>query len=74
MLARLRTVFLAVVAAELEAVMVTWTDEITHQCPPKGQGLTPCCGKAPFELSRADRLTVDPSLVTCPGPVEVTHA
>lgn len=36
-----------------------------HQCPPVGYGLTPCCGKAPFELPRYDRITTDPELVTC---------
>jgi len=39
--------------------------EITHSCPPEGQYLTPCCGKTPFELPRTDRMTLDPSLVTC---------
>ena len=39
--------------------------EIVHACPPDGGGLTPCCGKTPFELPRTDRMTLDPSLVTC---------
>ena len=39
--------------------------ETVHACPPTGSGLTPCCGKTPFELSGSDRLTLDPALVTC---------
>jgi hypothetical protein len=39
--------------------------ETTHQCPPVGSGLTPCCGMTPFELPRTDRMTENPSLVTC---------
>jgi hypothetical protein len=39
--------------------------EITHQCPPDGQYVTPCCGLTPFELPRGDRITEDPALVTC---------
>lgn len=41
-------------------------DEIVHACPPPGSGRTPCCDLPPFELPRTDRLTVDPTLVTCP--------
>ena len=41
--------------------------ETTHACPPAGSGLTPCCGRTPFELPRTDRLTVDGTQVTC-GP------
>lgn len=33
---------------------------------PEGQSaLTRCCNKSPFELPRTDRMTGDPSLVTC---------
>lgn len=45
--------------------------EITHQCPPDGRGFTPCCGKTPFELPRTDRMTLDPSLVTCHADLTV---
>lgn len=31
----------------------------THQCPPDGEGLTPCCRRSPFELPLTDRLTLD---------------
>jgi hypothetical protein len=47
------------------------TAEVTHQCPPDGQGFTPCCGKTPFELPRTDRITLDPSLVTCHSDLTV---
>jgi hypothetical protein len=39
--------------------------EITHACPPGDAACTPCCGRTPFELPRTDRLTLDPTLVTC---------
>lgn len=35
-----------------------------HQCPPVGSGTMPCCGRTPFEAIR-DRMTLDPTLVTC---------
>jgi hypothetical protein len=38
-----------------------------HRCPPDGSGITPCCGRAPFELPRWHRMTEDGSLVTCSG-------
>lgn len=39
---------------------------VTHACPPEGTGgLMPCCGLTPYEVSRTDRMTLDPSLVTC---------
>lgn len=41
--------------------------ETIHECPPKGSGVTPCCGKTPFELPYTDRLTLDQKLVTCEG-------
>ncbi|WP_145503183.1 hypothetical protein [Streptomyces sp. CFMR 7] len=40
---------------------------VVHACPPRGSGLTPCCHRSPFEM-QADRMTADPTLVTCPGP------
>jgi hypothetical protein len=39
--------------------------EIIHLCPPDGMIFTPCCGETPFDLPRTDRMTLDPSLVTC---------
>lgn len=40
--------------------------ELTHgDLDPAGR--TACCGRSPFELPTTDRLTNDPSLVTCPG-------
>lgn len=37
----------------------------THACPPDGSGLTPCCGRTPFELPHDDRMTTKPDRVTC---------
>lgn len=39
--------------------------EVVHACPPPGSGLTPCCGRTPFELLRTDRMSGDPAAVTC---------
>jgi hypothetical protein len=36
-----------------------------HAYPRHGSGLTPCCGRTPFELPRDDRMTEDPARVTC---------
>jgi len=36
-----------------------------HESPRDGSGLTPCCGKTPFELPRTDRMTSNPDRVTC---------
>jgi hypothetical protein len=38
---------------------------VTHRCPPVGSGAMPCCGRTPLEVSRWDRLSEDPGLVTC---------
>lgn len=38
--------------------------EIVHQCPPRGSGLMPCCGRSPLE-TQGDRMTTNPDLVTC---------
>jgi hypothetical protein len=38
--------------------------ETVHACPPDGSGLTPCCGRAPFELPSTDRMTAT-GTVTC---------
>jgi hypothetical protein len=42
--------------------------ETVHLSPPDGAHRTPCCGETPFDLMRTDRMTNDPSLVTCGGP------
>jgi hypothetical protein len=44
-------------------------NDVTHQSPPDGTYLTPCCGLTPFELPRTDRMTPDASLVTCAAGV-----
>lgn len=41
--------------------------ETVHGCPPDGSGITPCCGRTPFELPRTDRMVTDRALVTCTG-------
>lgn len=40
---------------------------IVHASPPDGSGLTPCCGRTPFELPQTDRITRGPGRVTCNG-------
>ncbi|MCW2757005.1 MAG: hypothetical protein JWO46_751 [Nocardioidaceae bacterium] len=37
----------------------------THLVPPKDHGLTPCCGRNPFELPRRDRLTAHAEQTNC---------
>lgn len=39
--------------------------ETIHRCPWPDSGITPCCGKTPFELPTTDRLTLQDELVTC---------
>jgi hypothetical protein len=40
--------------------------EVVHAIPLDGEGgLTPCCGKTPFEIPTTHRITGDLSLVTC---------
>lgn len=59
---------------QVAAVAVAWieaidrraaADETVHAFPPQGSGLTPCCGRTPFELPPTDCMTAIPSLVTC---------
>lgn len=45
--------------------------EVVHGCPPDGSGLTPCCGRTPFELPLTDRISSE-APVTCPGPEQPT--
>jgi len=40
--------------------------DIVHACPPGDSAVMPCCGRVPFE-ALGDRITLDPSLVTCTG-------
>lgn len=40
---------------------------IVHACPREGEGRTPCCGRPPFELPRAEQITAYGPLVTCDG-------
>lgn len=44
------------------------TPATVHASPRKGSGLTPCCGRTPFELPRTDRISIDPFTVTCGDP------
>lgn len=39
--------------------------ETVHACPPDGSGLTPCCGRTPFELPSSDRISSETDAVTC---------
>ncbi|MFJ8583660.1 hypothetical protein ACIRD2_03230 [Streptomyces sp. NPDC093595] len=43
----------------------TGVQAVVHATPRKGSGLTPCCGRTPFELPRTDRISIDPFEVTC---------
>lgn len=43
-----------------------------HGCPLDGSGVTPCCGRTPFELPRTDRMATDSTPVTCPGAAPVS--
>lgn len=40
---------------------------VVHLCPRPLESTTGCCGKPPFELSRADRITEAGEDVTCRG-------
>lgn len=40
--------------------------EVVHGCPPDGSGLTPCCGRTPFELPLGDRISSE-APTTCTG-------
>jgi hypothetical protein len=42
--------------------------EVVHLSPRDVTYVTPCCGQTPFDLTRTDRMTNDPSLVTCGRP------
>ncbi|MER8002971.1 hypothetical protein [Streptomyces sp. NPDC095613] len=46
---------------------------VVHGCPPDGSGLTPCCGRTPFELPRGDRISVE-APATCTGAAPGTEA
>jgi hypothetical protein len=53
---------------ELRRVADETRDEVVHGCPPDGSGLTPCCGRTPFELPLGDRISSE-APVTCPNAV-----
>ncbi|WP_338683875.1 hypothetical protein QD712_25650 [Streptomyces acidiscabies] len=42
------------------------SSDVVHACPPPGSGLTPCCGRTPFELPLQDRISSE-APVTCNG-------
>lgn len=46
--------------------------ETVHACPPDGSGLTPCCGRAPFELPLGDRISSE-APVTCTGGADTAR-
>lgn len=52
---------------EIDEFLLAIDAVVIHQCPPKGSDVTPCCGRAPFELSTFDRMTTVTSSVTCSG-------
>lgn len=41
--------------------------DVVHLSPRLGHGLTPCCRRRHDELPAGERITLYPSLVTCPG-------
>jgi len=49
------------------APAVAQQPEVVHGCPPDGSGLTPCCGRTPFELPLTDRISSE-APITCTGP------
>ncbi|MCX4885909.1 hypothetical protein [Streptomyces sp. NBC_00847] len=61
------------VAAKFHGQKTDVPPEIVHGCPPDGSGLTPCCGRTPFELPLGDRISSE-APVTCPGPAAAPAA
>ena len=51
---------------ERDAAEAQVATETVHGCPPDGSGLTPCCGRTPFELPLGDRISSE-APVTCPA-------
>lgn len=51
-----------------EQQRITSPPDTVHACPPDGEAFTPCCGCTPFELPHTDRMTTDPTAVTCSRP------
>ncbi|MEU4256297.1 hypothetical protein AB0B42_00545 [Streptomyces fradiae] len=45
--------------------------ETFHACPPDGSGLTPCCGRTPFELPLGDRISSETVTCTEPAPASL---
>lgn len=53
---------------QIEKLRVALTEPVpVHACPRGDSALTPCCGRSPFTMLN-ERMTLDPSLVTCKGP------
>lgn len=50
---------------ELDAALDGAKETVVHACPPDDSGLMPCCKRPPFEARRTDRMTTDPTQVTC---------
>ena len=47
--------------------------EIVHGCPPDGSGLTPCCGRTPFELPLGDRISSEAPITCATAPAVVAE-
>lgn len=61
-----RDAVLRLTAAPVVGVTADTTPaETVHACPPDGSGITPCCGRTPFELPRTDRISSEEGTVTC---------
>lgn len=62
-----RTIATARTLGWVQAISEALNVSTVHACPPDGSGLTPCCGRTPFEIHALDRMAVDLDLVTCTG-------
>jgi hypothetical protein len=54
-------------APEPESIIGMIDEATVHLTPPGDSGQCPCCDRTPFELPRADRMTMDRGAVTCKG-------
>ena len=50
-----------------ELAAMSEPEPVVHASPPDGERRTPCCGENPFDLPRADQITMDRKRVTCQG-------
>jgi hypothetical protein len=50
---------------ELSRTVFGDEDSVVHACPPDGSGVMPCCQRAVADVAGTDRITEDPSAVTC---------